>query len=192
MDVIKKPIPSQRKATAKAGAFRVKRSDTSVRDLVKATFVIEYKPAQGIEGFARELRIADVIKVVETERHGVSGRILKDLAIKLALPSGRLFEVLGVPKATAEKKIARNELLKGAGGSAVLGMMKLLNIAQRIVDKSTAEGAPGFNTAKWLGEWIEQPQPALGGRKPSEFLDTTTGVEAVSKVLNAVESGAYL
>ena len=69
---------------------------------------------------------------------------------------------------------------------------KLLGIAQDIVEDSTAADANGFDTVKWLGQWIERPQPALGGRKPADYLDTPTGVEIVTQLLGAMRSGAYL
>jgi uncharacterized protein (DUF2384 family) len=70
-------------------------------------------------------------------------------------------------------------------------MVKLLGIAQSIVANSTASEARDFDAAKWLGLWIERPQPALGGRKPADILDTPTGVEVVARLLGSVESGAY-
>ena len=39
---------------------------------------------------------------------------------------------------------------------------------------------------------IERPQPALGGNKPADLLDTPTGLQVVSRTLGALESGAYL
>ena len=71
-------------------------------------------------------------------------------------------------------------------------MMRLLGLAQEIVANSTSEEAKDFDVGKWLGRWIEIPQPALGGLKPSEVLDTPTGIETVEKLLGALESGVYL
>jgi uncharacterized protein (DUF2384 family) len=51
--------------------------------------------------------------------------------------------------------------------------------------------AKGFDAAKWLGRWLEQPQPALGGRKAADLIDTPTGVEVVARLLGSIESGAY-
>jgi uncharacterized protein (DUF2384 family) len=96
-----------------------------------------------------------------------------------------------VPKATAEKKIAAGEVLSGSGGRAALGMAKLLGIAKEIVENSTAPEAKGFDAAKWLGQWLERPQPSLGGRRPSDLLDTPTGLDVVTRLLGAIESGAY-
>ena len=131
------------------------------------------------------------MELVLTERAGVHARLIKDLARNLDIPASRLFAILGVPKATAEKKVAADEVIGGQGGHAVLGVVRLLGIAKALVANSTAVEAADFDAAKWLGRWIEVPQPSLGGRKPAELLDTPTGVEIVARVLGAIESGAY-
>jgi uncharacterized protein (DUF2384 family) len=64
-------------------------------------------------------------------------------------------------------------------------------MAQEIVRDSTATEAQGFDAAKWLGRWIERPQPSLGGRKPADLLDTSTGVEIVARLLGSIQSGAF-
>lgn len=134
---------------------------------------------------------ATPFELVHLERSGVEGRILKDLSRRLELSQLHVFAMLGVPKATAEKKVAAGEVLSGSGGQAAIGMVKLIAKAGEIVANSTAREAQGFDAAKWLGKWIELPQPALGGRRPSELLDTPTGLEVVLKALGAIESGAY-
>jgi putative toxin-antitoxin system antitoxin component (TIGR02293 family) len=165
------------KSQSSAGTFR--------------NIVITYVPGEGVGEFVEKIRRATPMELVEIERIGVGGRLLKDMAKKMAIPSSRFFNMIGVPKATAEKKASTNEIIAGAGGQAAIGMVRLLGIAQSIVDSSTAD-VRDFDVAKWLGQWIERPQPALGGKKPAELLDTPTGVEIVSRVLGAVESGAYL
>jgi putative toxin-antitoxin system antitoxin component (TIGR02293 family) len=98
---------------------------------------------------------------------------------------------VGVPKATAERKAAAGEMLSGHSGQAAIGMARLLGIAQAIVADSTSPQARNFDSAKWLGQWLERPQPALGGRKPGDLVDTPTGIEIVARLLGAIESGAY-
>jgi len=128
---------------------------------------------------------------VELERRGVEGRLLKDMSKRLELSQLRVFDMLGVPKATAEKKVAAGEVISGSGGQAAIGMAKLIAKAQDIVANSTAPEAENFDAAKWLGRWLELPQPALGGRKPSELLDTHTGLDVVLRLLGSLESGTY-
>lgn len=144
-----------------------------------------------VDEFVRRVASATPIQIVEIERAGVIGSFIKDLSKRIEIPSSRIFNILGVPKSTAEFKAAGGKVIAGSGGQAALGMVKLLGIAQEIVANSTATEAKDFDAFKWLGQWIERPQPSLGGRKPADLLDTPTGVEIVARLLGSLESGAY-
>ena len=145
----------------------------------------------GVDAYVQTVRKATPDELVLLERQGVQGTFIKDLSKSLDLASTRLYSILGVPKATLEKKAAAGELVTGRGGQSAIGMIKLLGIAQDLVDNSTASGAIGFDAAKWLGKWIETPQPALDGRKPADYIDTPTGISIVARVLGSIQSGAY-
>lgn len=152
---------------------------------------VVFRPGKGIDDFVGRVSIATPMELVETERQGVLGIFVKDMSKAMNIPAIRMFDILGVPKATAEKKVAAGELIKGNGGRAALGMARLLGIAKSIVMNSKAPQAKDFDSAKWLGQWIERPQSALGGRKPADLIDTATGVEVVARLLGSIESGAY-
>ena len=152
---------------------------------------ILYRRNKGVDAYVRAISAASPMEIVAIERQGVQGAFIKDLSKRMDLATSRIFAILGVPKATAEKKAAAGELVTGRGGQAAVGMIKLLGIAQGIVENSTASQAKGFDAAKWLGQWIERPQPSLGGRKPADLIDTPTGVEVVARLLGSIESGAY-
>lgn len=172
-----------------AGARAVERAATPGR--AKRVRAIEYDPKTGVDAYVKAVVAATPLERVEIERRGVPGAFIKDFSKALGVPAIRVFKILGVPKATAEKKAAGGQLVKGSGGQAAVGMIRLLGIAEELVANSTAEGARGFDTTKWLGTWIERPQPALGGRKPSELLDTPTGLDVVARLLGSLESSAY-
>ncbi len=150
-----------------------------------------YHSTKGVDDYVRQVARATPLELVEIERQGVLGSFIKDLSRRMEIPSSRIFTILGVPKATAEKKAAAGERVEGRGGQAAIAVVKLLGIAQEIVASSTAAEAKTFDATKWLGQWIERPQPALGGRKPADLLDTPTGVELVARLLGSLESGAY-
>ena len=80
--------------------------------------------------------------------------------------------------------------LENHGGQSAWS--RLLALAQAIVDNSTAPEAEGFDTAAWLDRWIQLPQPALGGRRPAELMDSVEGFRAVARTLGAIESGVFL
>jgi putative toxin-antitoxin system antitoxin component (TIGR02293 family) len=156
------------------------------------TASISYRRSRGgVDAYVSAVSSATPMQIVEIERRGVMGSFIKDLSKRMEVPSSRIYTILGLPKATAEKKAAAGELVNGTGGQAAVGMIRLLGIAQEMVRNSTAVQAKGFDAAKWLGRWLEQPQPALGGRKAADLIDTPTGVEVVARLLGSIESGAY-
>jgi putative toxin-antitoxin system antitoxin component (TIGR02293 family) len=168
--------PLKRAAASATGSEAVTQKAAAYRDLDEFIVIVSH---------------ATPYQLVELERHGVDGRFLKDLSRRMEIPQLHVFDMIGVPKATAEKKVAAGEVISGSGGQAAIGMAKLIAKARDIVANSTAEEAKGFDAAKWLGRWLEIPQPALGGRKPSQLVDTPTGLDVVLKLLGAIESGAY-
>lgn len=152
---------------------------------------IAYGPKTGLESFVQQVNEAAPMAILLTERAGVHAQLLKDLAKHMAIPASRLFSILGIPKATAEKKIAAGEAIAGQGGQAAIGLVKLLGQAEAMAAGSTAADAAEFDAARWLGRWIETAQPALGGKKPADLLDTPTGLDMVSRLLGSIQSGAY-
>jgi hypothetical protein len=145
-----------------------------------------YTRRMGVDAYLKQVYNATPMQIVEIERTGVAGAFITDLSSRMDLPSSRVFTMLRIPR-----KMAEGSIIDGRAGQAAVGMVRLLGIAQDIARDSTAKQAKDFDSVKWLGLWIEQPQPSLGGRKPADLLDTPTGVEMVARVLGAIQSGAY-
>jgi uncharacterized protein (DUF2384 family) len=49
----------------------------------------------------------------------------------------------------------------------------------------------GFDAATWTANWLEEPNAALGGRAPGEFMDTADGRSLVAGLVAQMQSGAY-
>lgn len=62
-----------------------------------------------------------------------------------------------------------------------------------LVDLMVAESgeSKGFDAREWLTRWLDQPCPALGNRRPVQFLMTSEGQRIVSGLLRQMQSGAY-
>lgn len=183
-------VTSSRGVTKKATAPAAKRRHVNARLAVEGK-AITYARTKGVIAFVDRVAAATPMEIVDVERQGIDSAFLKDVSMYMQLPAVRIFEIVGVPKATAEKKVAANKPIAGAGGQAAVGLARLLAMAKGIVENSTAPEAEGFDAARWLGRWIERPQPALGGRKPADLIGTPTGRAMVVRVLGAIESGAY-
>lgn len=186
---VKKPASAAKKPVSAVDVTRESAQKSAYK--VADSALARYKAGMAIGTVATGLRDATPMQRVAAERHGVAARLVKDLATEMAIPAVRMFKIIGVPKATAERKAEKNEAIAGGGGQSALGVLNLLGIAHAIVAESTDERASEFDVAKWLGRWIENPQPALGGRKPADLLDTPTGIDVVARLLGSLQSGAY-
>lgn len=122
-------------------------------------------------------------------REGVRARDVKDLQERLGIPQGVFLDSLRLSTATLNRKASRQENLSPEDSERVLGISKLIGQVSEMVRRS---GNPeGFDAARWLAGWLQQPVPALGGVRPLDFLDTLEGQGMVSDILARMQSGAY-
>jgi uncharacterized protein (DUF2384 family) len=177
--------------TVKSTAPRKRLQRSKTDQTIKANRLIAYHRSHGVDGFVRRIANAGPMELIELERYGVNAQFIKDLAVRIGIPAARVYEMLGVPRSTVERRAAEGRDIAGAVGQAAVGMAKLLGKAQAIVDNSKAPRAKGFDVGKWFGQWIERSVPTLGGRKPIEFVSTPTGRDVLNRLLGAMESGAY-
>jgi uncharacterized protein (DUF2384 family) len=70
-----------------------------------------------------------------------------------------------------------------------LGIIRLIGQVRHIVSQSGE--TDGFDAARWTADWLEEPNAALGGRKPGEFMDTADGRGLVFALVAQMQSGAY-
>lgn len=185
-----KPGGSRRQRTPQVKSSALVQSQSKAFQETHLT-KIRYGNGHDMDLFIEVVSMATPMQLVDAEREGVAGQFFKDISKRMDIPAARMFTMLGVPKATAEKKVAAGEAIKGTAGRAALGLAKLLGIAKEIVASSMAPEAKNFDSAKWLGQWMDRPQPALGGRKPADLIDTSAGVDVVARLLGSIQSGAY-
>ncbi len=128
----------------------------------------------------------DRIKLI---RDGVPARYINVISDSMGITKDTLFKFLNLPKSTIDKKSVANQMLPIEQGERLIGMAKLVGQVESMVSES---GNPeGFNAAKWVAYWLEKPSPALGGEKPSAYLDTISGQEMIADLLSKIQTGAY-
>ena len=129
------------------------------------------------------------METVELIKRGVSPDFLTRLSRDLNRSMRYVVLTIGMAPTSASRKLARQTPLAPDESERALGMAKLIGQAESIVQQS---GNPaGFDAGKWVADWIETPQPALGGHRPDELLDTAEGQRMISDLLARMQSGAY-
>jgi putative toxin-antitoxin system antitoxin component (TIGR02293 family) len=120
---------------------------------------------------------------------GLPAQLLVTLARDMQLPRERLYAWLGIARTTANRKIKGDELLSQDESERALGLSRLIGQVQRVVAES---GTPeGFDAARWTAQWLAEPNAALGGQTPGEFMDTADGRSLVAGLVEQMQSGAY-
>jgi uncharacterized protein (DUF2384 family) len=96
--------------------------------------------------------------------------------------------VTGARLEIAEAQVAdlKARMLKS---ERTIGLQRLIGQVELMAQQS---GAPtGFDAAKWVAQWLEQPSAALGDKRPTDFMDTAQGQAIVSDLLAQMQSGAF-
>ncbi len=127
--------------------------------------------------------------LVQALRQGVSPKVFRQVAADMAVDQSLLIQSLGLPRSTLLRKLANDQPLTISEGERVLGLAQLVAEAMRMVRDSGDDS--NFDAAAWLGRWVQQSVPALGNRRPADFLDTAIGQQSVMQTLRQIESGAY-
>ncbi|WP_082517527.1 type II RES/Xre toxin-antitoxin system antitoxin [Variovorax sp. Root318D1] len=138
----------------------------------------------------RKFYEADPLEQVNIVKRGVNARMVDVLAASMQMPKEKLIGTLGLARATIQRKSSQQTALSSEESSRVMGVSKLIGQAQAMVEES---GAPeDFDAATWVAQWLDQPLPALNGRRPGDLMDTAEGQAMVSQLLGRLQSGAYV
>jgi putative toxin-antitoxin system antitoxin component (TIGR02293 family) len=136
-----------------------------------------------------EVYRADPSVRIFTIKSGVTADAFGQIARSMDLSKEQLGKTLGLPVTTVDRKVKSGEALTAEQGERLIGVARLIGQVQTMVEQS---GNPeGFDAAHWLGAWLDEPLPALGGDCPADLMDTAEGRSVVSNLLAMAQSGAY-
>lgn len=125
-------------------------------------------------------------------RAGVGATDLKAFASDLGIPQDRLFRMFGIAQATVTRKASKRQAMSPDESAKIVGMAKLVGQIETMLEQSgDPQQMQGFDATKWLARWIEEPVPALGGKRPADYMDTIEGQEMVARLLAMMQTGAY-
>ena len=110
---------------------------------------------------------------------GLPFRAVESLQKALSLPAEQLRLVLGISRATFQRRKVQGKL--GSAESERLARF------QRLLEQA-AEVFGGPDDAR---QWLTTAQPALGGAVPVEFAASEIGAREVVQLLGRIEHGVY-
>ena len=143
----------------------------------------------GMLAYAKNLYQASTAEYVGVIRGKVPAIYVDQIADVTSVPKERLVRILDLRRATIARKIREGEMLSTDQSERVLGLERL--IGQVAVMVGDSGDSTGFDAARWVGDWLEQPIPALGGAKPADYMDTIKGQELVSRLLAQSQAGVF-
>ena len=148
-------------------------------DLRVGNIIFEYKDVFSLSSVER----------IEVVKQGVPSLWLNKISTDMVVPKDRLFHWLGIPRATANRKVKSGDALDRQQSEPTLGMARLVGLVRNVVEQSG--NVEGFDAARWTAEFLERPNPALGGKPPGDFMDTADGRGLVESLILQQQAGTY-
>jgi len=194
MEFIAKTLRLKRGQTAQAkggatSGVKVVRTMRKSQGVVIKKLAGTFHLRADVLAYAKNLYQASSAEYVGVMRGKVPAIYLDQIADVTSVPKERLVPFLDLRPATIARKIREGEMLSTDQSERVLGLERL--IGQVAVMVGDSGDSTGFDAARWVGDWLEQPIPALGGAKPADYMDTIEGQERVSRLLVQSQAGVF-
>jgi len=179
-------VKKSRPAVRKAPGAKAKRP-LHIQKVARAARKLAIKSHLNPLNYA-ELFLAQPLTRIDLIKEGLPAIYPTQLSISMGIPKERIFYALQLPRSTVDKKAAQKGTLPREQAERVLGLGRLIGQVKVMVSQS---GNPeGFDAAKWVAHWMDEPLPALGGKAPAEYMDTVEGQAMISNLIAKIQSGA--
>ena len=114
-------------------------------------------------------------------KRGISSQAIGPLGDYLGLGKGVVAEYLDLDRSTANRRVAKGQLLPIHSAESVL---RLLELGQMAADT--------FETEDEASAWLRRPHPMLDGDSPLELAKTSFGAQRVKDILIAIRYGGVV
>lgn len=127
---------------------------------------------------------------VELINAGIPTRFAEGVISKSGvLGKYEILEALDLPRATYDRRIKKGAVFPASESEKILGFGVLIGQVEAMVAGNP--DAKDFDARAWLSKWLTTPLPALGNKKPVEYLNTMAGQNLVSTMLARMAEGVY-
>lgn len=142
---------------------------------------VQYESLRAILGGKKYFNkaIAGDFDLIAITRQGIKKSTLKSLAGYLGISMQTMSHLLH----TSHRNIQRKEEEEILDTLKTEKVLELAAFAQR--------GMEVIGSKAGFSEWLQSPLVALGNKAPLEYLDTSFGIQMVTKILGRLEQGVY-
>lgn len=134
--------------------------------------------------------LTDPTDLVVMIRKGLAPIELERTSKAMRRTNDYVCRILKFDPATAKRKLKKDEALSPDQSERLIGLQRLIGQVETMVEESGPDD-PSFDAGSWIADWLDEALPALGNRKPADFMDTRTGQELVANLLAQMQSCAY-
>lgn len=156
-------------------------------------------PAKGLEKSWRPLwdrlvdqvRESDPLTLYGAVEEGVPTGTVLLLSKALSEPVPQVLVVLGLPETTFRRKAEAGEVLPEVAAHRTVALMRVVaRLRQLLAESGDPALTKDFDLEGWVGAWIKQPLPELGGETPAALLRNPEGQRVVEALLERMRGGS--
>jgi putative toxin-antitoxin system antitoxin component (TIGR02293 family) len=142
---------------------------------------IQYQSLQAILGGNKSFKknITGDFDLIAITREGIKKSTLKSLAEYLGIS----MEIMSRLLHSSHRNIQRKDEEALLDTLKTEKVLELASFAQRGIEVIGSKDA--------FAEWLHSPLTSLGNKTPLDFLDTSFGIQVISKILGRLEQGVY-
>ncbi|NMG28077.1 MbcA/ParS/Xre antitoxin family protein [Aromatoleum evansii] len=137
----------------------------------------------------RALLRLDPMDRINVLRAGIESVALVAIAHAIGRSCPELIDLLQLARPSPVSTPRKGVRLTTAQSERVLAFLRLIERVDHMVTIGSDDSA--FDAARWLGDWLARPCPALGGQRPAALTDTLEGYRVLDQLLSQMLSGAY-
>lgn len=123
----------------------------------------------------------------KTLQPSVSTKDAAALARQLGIAQSKLLGWLGA--SAGSRRTSKNARLSPRSSIRFRAITALIQEVARMTESEA--GHADFDLAVWTGHWLDSPNPALGGMKPLEYLDTEPRRKVLVRLLAQSAAGSF-
>lgn len=118
---------------------------------------------------------------IKTIYEGIPYDVIETISQELNRPVKFVLSLLKIPQTTYNKKKKEEANLDLRDGELILLIAELIAYGKEVFNHEDEK----------FQRWMQKPNLSLGGQIPDNLLDTTSGIEEIKRVLNAIDYGIF-